>query len=82
LQLCIFVTIATLFIPFAPAELFTGYKADGYSELVKVIFLILVLFYLSAVSIWELQGLAKKEIYVITLFFLCFSLVMISCSNL
>jgi NADH-quinone oxidoreductase subunit N len=82
LQLCVFITLATLFLPFAPVELFTGYKADGYSELVKVIFLILVLFYLSSISIWELQGLAKKEIYVITLFFLFFSLVLISCSNL
>jgi NADH-quinone oxidoreductase subunit N len=82
IQLCIFIAALTTLLPFAPTELFTGYKADGYSELIKLIFLILVLFYFSAISVWEFLGTAKKEIYIIMIFFLFFSLVMISCSNL
>jgi len=81
LQLCAVLTLITLFLPFAPAELFTGYKADGYSALVKMIFLVLSIFYFSAASTWELRGEIKKEIYTITLFFFLFSLALISCSN-
>jgi len=51
IQFCILSSVLTSLLPFAPAELFTGYKADGYSEVVKVIFLVLVFFYFSAISV-------------------------------
>jgi len=50
-QICIVSTVLTSLLPFAPAELFTGYKADGYSELIKIIFLILVFFYFASISV-------------------------------
>lgn len=82
LQYAVILSLFVILLPFAPAELFTGYKADGYGELIKLIFLIVSLLYFSTASSWELEGKVRKEIYVITLFFLLFGLIMISCSNL
>ena len=71
-----------LFLPFAPIELFTGYKMDGYGKIIKFIFLLFATFYFLLFSSWEKESNIKKEVYITTIFFLLFSLILISNSNL
>lgn len=71
-----------LFTQFTPAELVGGYKADSFSLVIKFVFLFFAVFYTLNLSYYEYTGKTRRELYTFYLFFLLFSFILISCSDL